>query len=67
MKCQRCRKKYPDRFVEPMFANGGYIYLDPECVLKEMSEVHGYQFTEFTGTQAQQLLEDFREWKEKHD
>jgi len=64
MICDKCKQDYPDRFVQPMFAEGNYTNLDPECALKEMSRVHGFEFTKFTGTYAQELLEDFREWKE---
>ncbi len=64
MKCDRCGKLIPDRFISPLFADGVYTNVDPECALERMSEIHGHKLTQFTGTYAQQLLEDFQEWKE---
>lgn len=62
MKCQRCNKNYPDRFLAMMAVQGKYTRVDPECALEIMTEVHGFDFTEFNGEVAQQMLEDFREW-----
>ena len=63
MKCERCGKLIPDRFISPMFVGGGYIKVDPECALEIMSEVHGHEITKFNGQMAQQLLEDFQDFK----
>lgn len=63
MECERCNKEYPDYFIQPLIGHGGGKLLDPECALDEMSEIHGFKFTKFTGTIAQGLLEDFREFK----
>ena len=63
MKCERCKKQIPDRFISPMFVGGGYIRVDPECALEIMNEVHGNKFTKFNGEVAQQMLEDFRDFK----
>lgn len=65
--CVICHKKYPARFIQPMFFLGGYHSVDPECALAITNEIRGTNLTEFSGEMAQQLLEDFREWRAKHD
>jgi len=66
IRCDRCKKKRPSEFVQPMMTSKGSWAVDPECALEILGEVHGVPFTEFTGTQAQVLLEDFRDWKVAH-
>lgn len=63
MKCERCGKQIPDRFISPLFANGVYTNVDPECALEIMSEVHGREITKFRGQVAQEMLEDFQAFK----
>jgi hypothetical protein len=62
--CLECKKDCPDEFIAPMFVNGTYTYVDPECALAITNKVHGFNRTSFKGKMAQQMLEDFREWKE---
>lgn len=58
-KCDVCKQTYPSRFVQPMYHNGVYYRSCPECPLKLTNR------TEYSGPMAQQLLEDFREWKDE--
>jgi hypothetical protein len=56
-RCEMCKTKIPRRFLAPLFSNGAYSLVDPECALK----VQGSD--RFHGEIFQQMLEDFREWK----
>ena len=68
MKCQRCGIGYPDRFLQPLISSSqDTIVVDPECALKEMSDIHGIEFTKFHGEMSQQMLEEFQAWKEKNE
>lgn len=65
VQCEQCNKYYPERFMYPMFINGNYTMVDPECALKLKNQIHGTNHTSFIGTIAQQTLEDFRKYKKK--
>ena len=67
LKCHRCERWYPEKFIRPFFTAGEYYDLDPECALKTKNEDYGFNDTKFSGEMAQQLLEDFREFKKGGD
>lgn len=67
MICELCEIEIPDRFLQPMFVNGMYINVDPECALALTNKIHGTNRSEFKGQMAQQLLEDFRDWVYEND
>lgn len=63
MICEYCQHEVPEHLLSMMFVNGAYHLVDPECALAIKNKVHGTNFTEFHGTIAQQMLEDYRAWK----
>ena len=64
MQCMKCEEWVPKNFINPFYTNGEYYYLDPECGLEFKNEIHGSNHKTFSGGMAQQLLEDFRKWKD---
>ena len=65
--CSRCEIEAPFNFIQPMFIGGsGYHLVCPECALAITNEIHGSNFTGFQGEMAQEILEQFREWKEEN-
>lgn len=64
--CEKCKIKFPDEFYSPFIHMGGQSCLCPECVLEKRNEIHGLpKGTPFRGQVAQQMLDDFKEWKKK--
>lgn len=68
MKCGICGKETPDEFLSPFHyyipgVRSERVIADPECALACLNKIHGDNRTEFTGDIAQQMLENFREWK----
>ena len=64
MKCNKCGGDYPHRFIQPMITSLGNTNVDPECALGIKNALHGTEDTVFKGEAAQDLLDDFRQWKE---
>lgn len=56
--CDICKKEVPDIFIAPMFHDGQYYHVDPECALKMTGG------SSFQGEMAQEMLENFREWRD---
>lgn len=62
-KCGECKRDAPSHCLSPMFigSNEGSGYtasICPLCALRITNDVHGVDRTEFTGTMAQQMLEE---------
>lgn len=62
MKCQRCHKRYPNRFMDVLHTTDYDIVVDPICALEEINEIHGSNRTEFKGGMAQEKLQEFVRW-----
>ncbi len=60
--CPQCKKKFPEHLIDRLFVStpDGSDYRDscPICALRIGNEIHGINRKEFTGTTAQQYLEE---------
>jgi len=56
-RCEMCKTETPRQFLALLISNGTFSFVDPECALKVQGK------DRFHGEMAQQMLEDFREWK----
>ena len=67
-KCEHCCIEFPDEFYNPMWVNGGFMNYCPACALLVRNRLAGLpEKTPFKGEMAQQIVEDFNEWKEKNN
>lgn len=63
MKCQLCRKYFPDRFYLPFFTSAGSLVVDPACAKAEIEDIHGIKDYQFTGEMASEAYEGYMKWK----
>lgn len=66
-KCGECGRNAPSECLSPMAVGGGGELgytpaICPLCALKVSNELHGDDRTEFTGTMAQQMLEECEDY-----
>lgn len=58
-KCPKCKRKFSEHLIQPMFVNGGYLDLCPLCALELRNTIHGLPLdTPFQGEIAQELYEE---------
>lgn len=61
-KCGACDEKFPSRLLSPLVTPKGVTSpICPICALSITNEIHGIDRTEFTGTMAQEMLEEAQE------
>lgn len=65
IKCQRCKIKFPDDLIQPLFSNLGNILCCPICALEITDTIHGINRTKFDGDNANILLKKALKFKEK--
>lgn len=70
IRCNACKRKFPDHLVQPMLTiqggKQGVTYLCPICAFESINLAHGINRTSFSaGSMSQKLLEEARAWIEK--
>lgn len=66
LKCDKCKTRYPKRFIQSMCINGLYHRVCPQCANNIRNEVHGLPMgTPFQGKEARQLHKVFTKWKQR--
>ena len=67
MKCQKCKRNYPDRLINNGNFNGEWIDCCPICALKMRNEIHGLPpETPFNGEIAQGMYDEAVAYAKKH-
>lgn len=66
IKCEDCKRKFPDHLISPLTIgrDGASTskYCCPICALKLTNEIHGINETEFQGEIAQSMLVEAKQF-----
>jgi len=58
-RCGECKRNFPDRFIQPLFTNGGVRPMCPICALIEINSTHGLPIdTPFRAPKAKRLHQE---------